>query len=190
MNDYKIAAYIVPGALRAANAAEENPLDTATLIELSGVLSSAVSTYGCRQQKVILKAALKVNPDFKMIAENFFLALKETPAIAEVVHTKEYQHVSEFIIENKNMTARQRMKLYNEQYASSGVKFWKGFRTACLFLTVLCTLLTIGICLSKPEYREQLLQTWKKLKESAGKIKNHAKIFCKTVKFLIHQLTK
>ncbi len=190
MNDYKIAAYVVPGALRAANAAEENLLDASALIELSGVLSSAVSAYGYREQKAILKAALKVNPDFAQIAENFFLALKETPAIAESARSKDYEQISGFIIENKEMTARERMKFYSEQYASSGVKFWKVFRIVCLCITILCTLLTIGMYLFKPEIREQFLHDWKEMKDCAAKVKKHAKTFGKAAKFLIHQLTK
>lgn len=190
MNDYQIAGYVVSGALRASNTAQASPLDDGTLIQLSGALSSAVSAYGYREQKAVLKAGLRISPDFALIADDFFLALKETPVIAEKARSKEYESISEFVIENKELTRKERLALYKEQYVPASVKFWKGFRIACLCVTILCAVLTVGMYLFQPEVRRQFLESWNAMKQQFEKTKKHAKTFIKALKFLIHQITK
>ena len=190
MNDYQIAGYVVSGALRAANTAQDSPLDDGTLIQLSGALSSAAATYGSREQRKILKAGLQVSPDFALISDYFFLALNETPFLADKAHSKEYESISEFVIENKEMTKKERLALYKEEYVPAGVKFWKGFRMVCLCVTILCAVITIGMCLFQPEMRRQFQESWNDMKYQFQKTKKHAKAFCKAGKFLIHQITK
>ena len=190
MNDYQIAGYVVSGALRAANAAENNPLDAETLIRLSGALSSAVSAYGYKEKKAILKAGMRISPDFAMIADKFFLAMQETPVIADKARSKDYESISEFILENQELSQKERLILYKEQYVPASVKFWKGFRIVCLCVTILCTLLTIGMYLFQPEVRQQFLESWNDMKYQFKKTKKHAQTFLKAVKFLIHQITK
>ncbi|MBE6877371.1 MAG: hypothetical protein E7496_11765 [Ruminococcus sp.] len=190
MNDYQIAGYVVSGALRAANAQTDSPLDAETMIQLSGALSSAVSAYGCREQRKILKAGLHVSSDFALISDDFFLALKEVPGIADKARSKEYEAISEFVIQNKELTRKERLVLYKEQYVPASVKFWKGFRIVCLSVTILCAVLTVGMYLFNPEIRQQFLENWNAMKRQFEKTKKHAKAFGKAVKFLIHLITK
>lgn len=190
MNDYQIAAYVVSNALRAANTVQENPLDAGVLIQLSGTVSSAVAVYGVKNRKAIRKAALQVTPDFKIIAEDFFLALKETPYIASVFRSKEYRDIAEFVIRNKHLSAKKRVQLYREQYAPKSAKFWKTFRIICLSITLICTMLNIGLILFSPERRQQFLDDWHRMKEHAAKVRKYAKTFSKAVKFLMHQIKK
>ncbi|MBR0485508.1 MAG: hypothetical protein IJJ69_12180 [Oscillospiraceae bacterium] len=190
MNDYQIAGYVVSGALRTANHAGNSPLDTETLIRLSGALSSAVSAYGYREQKAIRKAGMQISPDFADIADDFFLALKETPVIADKARSREYEKISEFVIENKELTQKERLALYKEQHVPASVKFWKSFRIVCLCVTILCTVLTIGLYLFQPEVRQQFLESWNDMKYQFKKTQKHAKTFLKAIKFLLHQITK
>ena len=190
MNQFQIAAGIVPCALRAANAANENPVDAGTMIALSGALSTAVSVYGEKNRKAMIKAALQVTQDFEILAEDFFDVLEEAPAIATLARSKNYQEIAEFIIENKELSRKERFQLYADEYEAPGVKFWKGFRIVCLSLTILCA--AAGLCLYffDPERRQKFLENLEELKKRASEFRKHLAAFGKAVKFLIHQITK
>jgi len=190
MNQYQIASYVTAGALRAANQEAGQPIDAGTMITLSSTISTAVSAYGYKNRRAIQKAARKVTPDFDIIAEDFFQALTETPVIADVTRSKEYHEISEFVIANKDLTAKQRLNLYGEEYAPKSLKFWKGFRIVCLSLTVICVLIQIGMYVFIPEYRKQFLDSWEEMKKHAQKTAKHAKLFMKGFKFILHQITK
>ncbi len=190
MNDYKIAGYIVPGALRAANAQHNAPLNTEFMIQLSSTVSSAVAAYGAGNQKAIRKAAEKCCPDFALIAEDFFLALEETPVIAQTANSKEFESIAEFVLEYKDLTPKERIQLYSEQYASNSTKLRKIFRILCLCLLVLGSVICIGMYLFQPEIRKEFLEDCRKLKERVKKIGRYAAKFMKAVKFILHQMTK
>ena len=190
MNQYQIASYVTAGALRAANQEAGQPIDAGTMITLSSTVSTAVSTYGYKNRKAIQKAARKVTPDFDSIAEDFFQALTETPVIADVTRSKEYHEISEFVIEHKDLTPKQRLNLYGEEYAPKSLKFWKMFRMVCLSLTIICVLIQIGMYVFVPEYRKQFLDSFEEMKKHAQKTAKHAKVFMKGMKFLLHQITK
>ncbi len=190
MNQYQIASYVTAGALRAANQEAGQPIDAGTMITLSSTVSTIISTYGYKNHKAIKKAAKNITPDFDLIAEDFFQALSETPVIADVTRSKEYDKISEFVIEHKDLTSKERLNLYGEEYAPKSLKFWKYFRIVCLSLTLICILLQIGMYVFIPEYREKFLEDLKEMKKHAKKAKKFATFFGKSLKFLIHQLTK
>jgi len=188
MNQFQIAADIVPCALRTANAVNESPLDSGTMIALSGALSTAVSVHGETDRKAIIKAALNITQDFEQIADDFFTVLEEAPVLSDASHNKNYQEIADFILENRELDQEERFQLYAEN--APAVKFWKGFRLACLCTVILGILFAVGAWLSDPERRKQIADTLRKIQKFLSVLWKTLTAVIKAVKFVIHQMTK
>lgn len=190
MKNNQIASQVVPAALRAANQAEGSPLKTKTLIQLSAAVSSAVSAHGYRNQKAIARTVLRAVPEFQQIAKVFFQLMREIPVIAHVSCSKDYEAISQFIIKNRELTPKQRLKCYEEQYASRKAKCIKICRSICRYITIICTAANICLYVFIPENRQKLLRTGEKLKKHLERIKKYIRLSAKTLKLIIHQLIK
>ena len=122
MTQYQVASQVVSKALRLANQSAEEPIDSNTLIALSGAVSTAVCVFGHNDKKAIRKSALKITPDFKLIEKTFFTILEEAPLISELTHDKNYDRITEFILEYPELSPEERLHLYFEEYASKSFK--------------------------------------------------------------------
>ncbi len=190
MNNYQIAAHVVANALYSANAMQEFPLSEETLIQLSGALSSAVLRYGATKRRKIFKSGMNVTTDFEQIASDFFMILRETPLIAEQVHTKDYAEITEFIAQNADLSPKERRNLYWEEHATSLAKFCRVMKKIYLVMIILVNAACVAMLIFQPEVREELRKYCKKMKQFAVQAMKFLVALGKAGKFLIHQMRK
>ena len=190
MTNYQIAGLVVPCALRAANAAEGAPIGEETLIQLTGAISTAASVYGITSKREITKAAVKITPDFKQISKSFFLAAKETPVIAKATYSKDYEDIAGFVLQNQDLSARERLKLYGELNENKTAKAFKFLKKLCLAVILISILVCVGIYFLNPEVHDEVNSFFSKIKKHIEKKKKHVEKFIKFINLIAGHVIK
>lgn len=82
------------------------------ITKLAAVIISNICKYGYQSKKIIADAKLSAFKEFLPIAEKFLDNLHATVQIAEEHNEKRYDKIIDFVIDNSDLTAKEKVRLY------------------------------------------------------------------------------